>query len=157
MVTSSIRNRYESGEVSELGLNLEQIGSVPLLFALIMAAMAAAVLAHVLAVATHARRRDLAVLRVLGFRRGQLLRTVVWQSTVYAATAVAIGVPAGVALGRLAWHAYGTNLGVVPEVVTPWSELLAVAVTALVLAVAVAVVATAGIARATPASVLRTE
>src|SRR5262249_44466945 len=87
---------FEFEKVGDYGLRLEQIGSVPLLFAVIMMLMAAAVLAHVLTVATRARRRDLAVLRAVGFTRGQILRTVAWQSTIYAAGALAIGVPLGV-------------------------------------------------------------
>ena len=81
-------------------LNLEQIGSVPALFAVIMGLMAAAVLAHVLAVAARARRRDLAILRALGFSRGQTVRTIAWQSTIYAVGALVIGIPVGVVLGR---------------------------------------------------------
>jgi ABC-type lipoprotein release transport system permease subunit len=148
---------FEFEDSTDPGLNLEQIGSVPLLFAVIMAVMAAAVLAHVLTVAARARRRDLAVLRALGFSRGQILRTITWQSTIYAAGALAIGVPVGVALGRTTWRTYATNLGAVPEVVVPWAELSAVAGAALLLAAAVAVVPAVRIARARPAVVLRAE
>jgi ABC-type lipoprotein release transport system permease subunit len=119
--------------------------------------MAAAVLAHVLTVAARARRGDLAVLRALGFSRGQILRTITWQSTIYAVGALAIGVPVGLALGRMTWRIYATNLGVVPEVVMPWAALLAVAGTAIVLAAAVAVVPAVRVARTRPAVVLRAE
>jgi hypothetical protein len=148
---------FEFEDSTDPGLNLEQIGSVPLLFAVIMAVMAAAVLAHVLTVAARARRGDLAVLRALGFSRGQILRTITWQSTIYAVGALAIGVPVGLALGRMTWRIYATNLGVVPEVVMPWAALLAVAGTAIVLAAAVAVVPAVRVARTRPAVVLRAE
>jgi ABC-type lipoprotein release transport system permease subunit len=148
---------FESEDTTDFGLNLDQIGSVPLLFAVIMALMAAAVLAHVLTVASRARRRDIAVLRALGFSRRQVRRTIAWQSTIYAAGALAVGIPAGVALGRLAWRIYATNLGVVPEVVTPWAAMLVVAGAALVLAATVALVPAARVARSRPAVVLRAE
>jgi len=148
---------FESKDSTEVGLNLDQIGSVPLLFAVIMSLMAAAVLAHVLTVAARARRGDLAVLRALGFSRGQILRTITWQSTIYAVGALAIGVPVGVALGRTTWRIYATNLGVVPEVVMPWSALLVVAVAALALAAVVAVIPALRITHTRPAAVLRAE
>ena len=124
--------RYRDGS-SCSALNLEQIKSVPVLFAAIMGLMAAAVLAHVLAVASRARRRDMAVLRALGFSRGQTLRTVAWQSTIYSVGSLAIGIPLGVLLGRLAWRTYAVHLGAVPEAATPLVACLAVTVAALVL------------------------
>ena len=138
-------------------LNLEQIGSVPALFAGIMGLMAAAVLAHVLVVAGRARRRDLAILRALGFSRGQTLRTIVWQAIVYAVGALAVGLPVGVVLGRLAWRVYSTNLGAVPEPVTPWAACVAVAVSTLVLAGVLAIAPGIRAVRARPGEVLRTE
>jgi ABC-type lipoprotein release transport system permease subunit len=148
---------FGSEETTDLGLNLEQIGSVPLLFAVIMAIMAAAVLAHVLTVAARARRRDLAVLRALGFSRSQILRTLTWQSSIYAVGALAIGVPVGVALGRAAWRVYATNLGAVPEVVVPWPALVVAAGAAIVLAATVALIPAASVARTRPGAVLRAE
>jgi ABC-type lipoprotein release transport system permease subunit len=148
---------FGSEETIDFGLNLEQIGSVPLLFAVIMGVMAGAVLVHVLTVATRARRRDLAVLRALGFSRGQILRTLTWQSAIYAVGALLIAVPVGVALGRAAWRVYATNLGAVPEVVVPRLALLAVAGAAIALAAAVALIPAARIARTRPGAVLRAE
>ncbi len=93
----------------------------------------------------------------LGFSRGQILRTITWQSTIYASGALAVGVPVGVALGRIAWRVYATNLGVVPEVAMPWAALVGVAGAAIALAAAVAVVPAVRIARTRPAAVLRAE
>ena len=59
---------FEFTTLPDAVLNLELIGSVPAL-SLIMGLMAAAVLAHVLAVAARARRRDIAILQALGFSR----------------------------------------------------------------------------------------
>jgi ABC-type antimicrobial peptide transport system permease subunit len=104
-------------------LNLDQIDAVPGIFAVIMGLMAAAVLAHVLVTTTRARRRDLAVLRTLGFTRAQTMRTVAYEATIWALVAVLIGAPIGIALGRVAWRAYAAGLGVVPEATTPWIAL----------------------------------
>jgi ABC-type lipoprotein release transport system permease subunit len=138
-------------------LNLEQIRSVPVLFAVIMGLMAAAVLAHVLAVASRARRRDIAVLRALGFSRGQTLRTVAWQSTIYAVGSLVIGIPAGVLFGRLAWRTYAVHLGAVPEAATPLVACLAVAVAALALGGVLAIVPAWRAARTPAAVALRAE
>ncbi len=138
-------------------LNLEQIRSVPVLFAVIMGLMAAAVLAHVLAVASRARRRDMAVLRALGFSRGQTLRTVAWQSTIYSLGSLVIGIPVGVLLGRLAWRTYAVHLGAVPEAATPLVACLAVAVAALSLGGVLAIVPAWRAARTPAAVALRAE
>ena len=138
-------------------LNLEQIKSVPVLFAAIMGLMAAAVLAHVLAVASRARRRDMAVLRALGFSRGQTLRTVAWQSTIYSVGSLAIGIPLGVLLGRLAWRTYAVHLGAVPEAATPLVACLAVTAAALVLGGVLAIAPAWRAARTPAGAVLRTE
>jgi putative ABC transport system permease protein len=148
---------FEYETVASPSLNLDQIGSVPMLFAAIMGVMAAAVLTHVLVVAGRARRRDLAILRALGFSRGQTLRTVMCESMVYAVGALAVGLPTGVVSGRLAWRVYAANLGAVPEPVTPWIACAAVAATTLVLAGALAIVPGVRARRARPGDVLRTE
>ena len=140
-----------------LALNVEQIESVPVLFAVIMGLMALGVLAHVLAVASRARRRDMAVLRALGFSRGQTLRAVAWQSTIYAVGSLVIGIPVGVLLGRLAWRTYAVHLGAVPEAATPLVACVAVAAAALALGGVLAIVPAWRAAR-TPAGIaLRAE
>lgn len=138
-------------------LNLDQVGSVPAFFALIMGLMAAGVLAHVLVVATRARRRELAILRALGFSRGQTLRAIAWQSTIYAIGALAVGLPVGIALGRITWRAYAANLGAVPEPVTPVLACAAVVATALVLALLLSLLPGRRAARTNPSALLRTE
>ena len=156
----SMRSSIESFGIERFelsALNLEQIRSVPVLFAVIMGLMAAAVLAHVLAVASRARRRDMAVLRALGFSRGQTLRTVAWQSTIYSVGSLVIGIPVGVLLGRLAWRTYAVHLGAVPDAATPLVACLAVAVAALALGGVLAIVPAWRAARMPAAVALRAE
>jgi hypothetical protein len=143
--------------LSSMALNLDQIGSVPRLFALIMALMAVLVLAHVLAVAARVRRHDLALLRALGFTRGQSRRTVGWQSLTYAVGAVAVGIPLGVAVGRLTWREYAASLGAVPEPVVSWTALAIVVGAAIALAATAAAIVGFRVLRTRPAAVLRAE
>ena len=49
------------------------------------------------------RRRDLALLKTLGFTERQLAATVAWHATTAVAIGVVFGVPLGVAVGRWLW------------------------------------------------------
>jgi ABC-type lipoprotein release transport system permease subunit len=50
------------------------------------------------------RRRDLAMLKTLGFVRGQVVAAMVWQATTFAVVALALGRPLGLAAGRWPWE-----------------------------------------------------
>ena len=89
--------------------------------------------------------------------RGQTLRTVAWQSTIYSVGSLAIGIPLGVLLGRLAWRTYAVHLGAVPEAATPLVACMAVAVAALVLGGVLAIAPAWRAARTPAGAVLRTE
>ena len=83
-------------------VSLASIAGLPVALSGLLALIAAGTLAHTLASSTRRRRRDLAILKTLGFARRQLRQAVAWQATTIAAIALLIGLPAGVAGGR--WH-----------------------------------------------------
>src|SRR5207248_7097251 len=113
-------------------VNFGRVQNLPLFLAVLVALMAAATLAHVLVTAIRRRRRDLAILKTLGFQRGQLTSVVTWQATTLSLVALAIGIPLGVAAGRWTWSAFANTLGIVPSPATPLATaLLAVPVTLL--------------------------
>lgn len=85
------------------------------------------------------RRHDLAVFRVLGFTPRQLRSTVGIQSLLIAVAALAVGVPAGLVLGRISWRAFADDLGVVPDPTTPWASVAVTAGVMLLIAVLAAV------------------
>ena len=61
------------------------------------------------------------LLKSLGFVRRQIALSVSWQTTTVAAIGIVLGVPLGIAAGRLVWDAFASNLGVVAvSVVTAW-------------------------------------
>jgi hypothetical protein len=134
-----------------------QLNRVPEFFAVVMAIMAVGVLALLLVNALRANRRDLAVMRALGFRRGDIQRAVAWQAIVYASLALAIGVPLGVAAGRVTWQAYAVRLGAVPEPVVPWAALGLVTAATLMLAGMCGLGLSRRRAAARPATALRSE
>jgi hypothetical protein len=73
------------------------------------------------------RRRELAVLKALGFNRRQVRMTVAWQATAIAIVGLAIGVPLGVLTGRFAWGFAAHNIGVRDVPIIPPFALLALA------------------------------
>src|SRR6266511_1085523 len=90
-----------------------RIRNMPELLAVVLVLFAAETLVHTLVSAVRRRRRDLAILKTLGFVRGQVRRSVGVQATTLTAIALAIGLPVGVAVGRWLWASLANELGVV--------------------------------------------
>jgi hypothetical protein len=137
--------------------NLERVGYLPGLLAGLVALLALGTVAHALVTSVRRRRRDLAILKTLGFGRGQVSQTVAWQATAFALLAGLIGVPLGVAAGRWAWRLVAGQLGVVSGPVVPELPVLAIAAGALVVANLVAAGPGRAAARTRPAVALRSE
>ncbi|HMI26108.1 MAG TPA: FtsX-like permease family protein [Streptosporangiaceae bacterium] len=138
-------------------VSLASIAGLPVAFSGLLALMAAGTLAHTLASSTRRRRRDLAILKSLGFIPRQLRQAVAWQATTIAAIALIIGLPAGVAGGRWAWRYLAPQLGVLPEPAIPLTAIFIAIPAALVLANLIAAAPGQAAARTQPATILRTE
>jgi hypothetical protein len=134
-------------------VNYRTMGSTPLLLGTALALGAIVALLLTLLASVRRRRRDLALLKTLGFTRGQLALTVTWQSTIAVAIGLLIGIPLGVVLGRELWIEFARQIHAVPAPTVPLVALVAVAAGGLVLAVAVALLP-ARVAARTPAAVL---
>jgi hypothetical protein len=138
-------------------VNSDDIGSSPRLLGVAVALAALAALAVALTGAVRQRRRDLALLKALGFTRRQLSATVAWQATATMGAGLAIGVPLGVVSGRFLWGRFADQLDVLAEPVIPLGVIAAVILAALVAANLLSALP-ARYARAVPVSlVLRTE
>jgi hypothetical protein len=133
------------------------VRNLPLVVSALLAAIAAATLAHTLVTAIRRRRRQLAVLKTLGFDRRQLLLTVAWQATTFAAIGLIVGLPLGIAAGRWAWYLFAQQIEVVPEPVTPIPLVLLVVPAAVLLANLVAALPAWSAAQTRAAAVLRAE
>jgi hypothetical protein len=132
-------------------------GDLPVMVAGMVGLVAAAMLAHLLVSSIRARRRDLAVLKTLGFVRRQVVLTVAWQATTLAAVALAVGLPVGLASGRLAWSRLAEQLGVASEPVAAL-RLVVVTIPAVLLASNLVALAPAWMAgRTRPGAVLKVE
>ena len=84
-------------------VNYQSTGATPVILAAGLALGAIVALALTLIASVRRRRRDLALLKTLGFTARQLAATIAWQASVIAVIAVVIGLPVGIAAGRQLW------------------------------------------------------
>jgi hypothetical protein len=138
-------------------VDLGRVRWTPVLLGMLLAGLALAAVTHALVTTVRRRRRELALLRTLGFSRRQLSATVAWQATTFAVVAVAAGLPLGIAAGRWAWSMLADGLGVPPEPVTPTALAIVVPLAVLVSANLVAAVPAWRAGRTAPAVALRSE
>jgi predicted lysophospholipase L1 biosynthesis ABC-type transport system permease subunit len=106
---------------------------------------------------TRSRRRDLALLKTLGFTRRQLAATVAWQSSVAVGVGLLAGVPLGIIAGRLLWNQFAEQIYAVPSPNVPVLPVVIIAATALALANLVAAWPGRMAARTQTALLLRAE
>jgi len=136
--------------------DLSGVSGMPLTLALVLMVLASGIIAHTLLTSVRRRRRDLAILKTLGFVARQVQSTVAWQATAIAGASLIAGLPLGLLAGRWAWILLTDQVAIVPAPVI--SPLLLLAVPAvLLLANAIAAVPARAAARTQPAVVLRTE
>jgi len=134
----------------------ERVRSTPLLLAGVLAVLALATVAHALVTVVRRRRRDLALLKTLGFDRSQLRTTIAWQATAIAVVGLVVGIPLGLLVGNTVWRFVADGLGVADVVAAP--ALVLLIIPAVVLLVnAVAYFPGRAAARTRPAVALRAE
>ena len=138
-------------------INFQQMGALPLALALGVAAAALTALALTVTASVRQRRRELALLKSLGMRRGQLRAIVTSQAITILVVATLVGVPLGVVVGRWTWTTFANSIGVVPAPVVPVTTL-ALGIAGLIAAGALLARWPAAIAAKTvPAALLRSE
>jgi ABC-type antimicrobial peptide transport system permease subunit len=138
-------------------VNFGQVQNLPLLLAGLVGVLAAATLVHTLVTSIRRRRRDLAILKMIGFIPKQVRWAVAWQATTFVSAALSIGLPVGILVGRLIWIAFARQLGTLPDPVTPSSSLLLTIPAAIVLSNVIAAVPAVIAGRMKPALALRAE
>jgi len=147
-----------SGSAEPSGLiGFGDLSALPLVLGGVLAAGAVATLTHAVATSVRRRRRELAILKTLGFVRGQVALTVAWQTTTIAVVALLVGVPVGAAAGRWAWALFAGQQGMVSDPVVPVLSMLLLLPAAVLLANLVAAIPGRFAARTSPAIVLRAE
>ena len=136
-------------------INFGEAVNFPLILGVVLGLFGAATLIHLLAVSVARRRKEMGLLKALGFLHRQVASVVAWQATTVMVVGIVVGVPLGIAAGNLAWRAFARNLGVVPvSVVAAWT-LASVAAGAIVLANVIAVIPAVTAAHTQPGELLR--
>jgi ABC-type lipoprotein release transport system permease subunit len=125
--------------------------------AVLLGVLGACTLGHVLITSVRRRRRDLAVLKTLGFVPDQVSATVVWQATALVGLAVVAGPPLGLAAGQWSWGLFARQLVVGGGTVVPLAASLATIPAAVSFANLIAALPARAAARTRPAVVLRAE
>jgi len=123
----------------------------------LLAALALVAVGYALVTSVRHRRRELAVLKTLGFDRRQVRATVAWQATVLAVVGLVAGIPFGVLTGIYAWRVVADNLGVAAAASIPLVAILVAIPTAIVIVNLIAFFPARAAARARPAVALATE
>jgi hypothetical protein len=138
-------------------VNYTSMGSTPALLAGLLVFAALMSLGLALTSGVGKRRRELSVLKSLGFTRRQVSATVVWQSSIIVMVGLVIGGPLGIVLGRWLWTLFAQQLAVLAVPVVPLLTLAAFAVGLLVMAAVVSSVPARRAGHTPVAAILRSE
>ncbi|MGA2804565.1 MAG: ABC transporter permease [Acidimicrobiales bacterium] len=138
-------------------VNFRAMGTTPALLAAGLAIGAIVALGLTLAASVRRRRRDLALLKALGFTQRQLAASVACQATVASVIGIVVGLPLGVAIGRQLWTLFAHNLDAVPDPTVPVLSVFLVGLGALVFANVVAALPGRSAAHTPTGLVLRAE
>jgi hypothetical protein len=136
--------------------DLSGVSGLPLVLAFVLMLLASAIIAHTLLTSVRRRRRELAILKTIGFVTRQVRATVAWQATAIAGVSLVVGLPLGLVLGRWAWTLFADQDAIAPVPVVSALTLLAFPAV-LVLANAIAAIPARAAGRTKPAEVLRSE
>jgi hypothetical protein len=137
--------------------HLQQTAWFPLSMAFLLGGLALVTVGSTLVVSIRRRRREFAVLKTLGFTRGQVGLTVAWEASAFAVTGAAIGIPGGLLVGIFAWHLVADGLGIQMTTVFPIGVCVCLAVGTFLGFNLIAVIPGRLAARIRPAESLRTE
>jgi hypothetical protein len=138
-------------------VNYRSLGATPVFLGSGLAVGAVAALGLTLIASVRRRRRDLALLKTLGFTGRQLAAAIAWQSTIALLIGTVVGVPLGIALGRWLWDLFARNIHAVPAPSVPALSVVLIAFGAIALANVVAFLPGRIAARTPTALLLRSE
>ena len=105
--------------------NLQRVAAIPFVLAGLYGLLALLSVGQAVAASTRHAQRDLAVLRALGASGGWVGRAVHWQATLFTLSAMVIGIPIGVVVGRQIFRLFADNMGVVDAPALPIMALAA--------------------------------
>jgi hypothetical protein len=138
-------------------VDYRSIGATPELLATGLAAGAVVALALTLIASVRRRRRDLAIMKTLGFTRRMLAAAVAWQATIDGFIGAVIGIPIGIVLGRALWTLFARDINAVPQPTVPALAIVLVGFGTIIVAVVAAFWPGRKAAATPPGIVLRSE
>jgi hypothetical protein len=152
------RSRFTGTPTAPVELDrLQQVDWFPVLLAGLLALLAAIAVGHALVTSVRRRRREIALLKTIGFGRWQVSATVAWQATTLAVVGLVIGIPIGFLIGREVWGRVADGLGVATVATMPTIALVLTGVCAIALVNLIAFFPGRSAARTRPAVALREE
>lgn len=134
--------------------NYARIRATPVILAGLLTVLGVGVLAHLLVTSIRNRRRDLAIMKTLGFTRRQLVFAVAWQATTLVGVALLVGIPLGVIGGQVIWRAFATDLGIDASAVIPVLAFVVIVIAGVVIANLIALLPGRAAARTPAGAVL---
>lgn len=129
----------------------------PLVLAALLGLIGVVALTHMLVSSVRRRRRDLAIMKTLGYDRRQMRLSVIWQASTLVLIALAAGLPVGIVGGRWACGLFADQLGIDRSPTIATTTLLLTIPATLLLANAIAAFPGRAAARIHPAVALRAE
>ncbi len=138
-------------------INYRSIGNTPLWLAMAFASGVVVAFGLTIVASVRRRRRDLALLKTLGFTRRQIGAAIAWQASASVAAGLLIGIPAGIFLGRWLWDLFAHQIYAVPRATVPALSLVLLGAAAVVLANIVAYFPSRSAASTSAAVALRAE
>jgi hypothetical protein len=142
------------------GADIERLGdadSLPWILVTFLATVGVLSLASAAVSVVGQRRRDLGVLRAMGFTRANVRASVMVQAVALTLTGLAIGIPAGLILGRFVWRWFATDLDLAVDIITPWPLIIALVMASLTVFAVFSLVPARTASRVRAADVLRAE
>ena len=136
---------------------LQRIDWLPRAVALLFATLGSIAVAHALLTNVRRRRKELALLKALGFRPRDVQVSVASTATTLAAVGLVVGAPVGALIGVLIWRRITNDLGVATTSVIPLLALGGMLVAALVVVNAIAFIPGRRAARTPAAQTLQAE
>ena len=136
---------------------IRQVNDLPLILGGLLALLATVAIGHAVILGIRRRRRELAVLRTIGFRRRDVRAAIAYQSTILTVLGLAVGIPLGVVVGRLVWRAVADGLGVAAQFDLSVLAVVLLAAGALLVANVIGAIAAQAAIRDRPATALAVE
>jgi ABC-type lipoprotein release transport system permease subunit len=138
-------------------VDYKTMGLTPSFLVAGLALGAIAALTLTLVASVRQRRRDLALLKTIGFVRRQLAAAVAWHATTAAVVGIVVGIPLGLVAGRWLWDLFAQEINAVPYRTVSVPSVVLVTFGTVLLANLVAALPARSAARTPTAVMLRAE